>query len=51
MNWEGVRFAAPVVLVLFIGSLLLAKPMDILSLGEDIASSLGQNVQAVKLAA
>lgn len=51
LNWEGVRFAAPVVLVLFIGSLLLAKPMDILSLGEDIASSLGQNVQAVKLAA
>jgi ABC-type Fe3+-siderophore transport system permease subunit len=51
LNWEGVRFAAPVVIVLFIGSLLLAKPMDILSLGEDIASSLGQNVQTVKLIA
>ena len=51
LNWEGVKFAAPVIALMFIGSLLLAKPMDTLSLGEDIASSLGQNVRLVKLAA
>src|SRR5690606_27875049 len=49
LNWEGVKFAAPVILLMFIGALLLAKPMDVLSLGEDIASSLGQNVRLVKL--
>ncbi|TWT06831.1 iron ABC transporter permease [Planococcus sp. CPCC 101016] len=51
LNWEGVKFAAPVILLMFLFALLLAKPMDILSLGEDIASSLGQNVRLVKLAA
>ncbi|WP_341200909.1 iron ABC transporter permease [Planomicrobium okeanokoites] len=51
LNWGGVQFAAPVILVTFAAVLLLAKPMDILSLGEDIASSLGQNVRLVKLAA
>ena len=30
---------------------MLAKPLDTLSLGEDIASSLGQNVRLVKLVA
>ncbi|RNF40143.1 iron ABC transporter permease [Planococcus salinus] len=50
LNWEGVQFAAPVIALMFAGALLLAKAMDILSLGEDIASSLGQNVRFVKLA-
>ena len=50
LNWEGVQFATPVIAVMFIGTMLIAKPMDILSLGEDIASSLGQNVSFIKLA-
>lgn len=49
LNWQGVQFAAPVVAIFLIASLVLAKSMDVLSLGEDIASSLGQNVQLVKL--
>lgn len=51
LNWGGVQFAAPVILITFAAVLFLAKSMDILSLGEDIASSLGQNVRLVKLAA
>lgn len=51
LNWNGVTFAGPMILVLFIAALGIAKPMDILSLGEDVASSLGQNVRFVKLIA
>lgn len=51
LNWSGVTFAGPMILVLFIAALGLAKPMDVLSLGEDVASSLGQNVRVVKLLA
>ncbi|MCG3086666.1 iron ABC transporter permease [Sporosarcina cyprini] len=51
LNWNGVAFAAPMIVVLFIGAIFLAKPMDVLSLGEDTASSLGQNVRVVKIAA
>ncbi|TWT16111.1 iron ABC transporter permease [Planomicrobium sp. CPCC 101079] len=51
LNWDGVQFAAPVVAAFLVAALLLAKSMDVLSLGEDIASSLGQNVQLVKLSA
>ncbi|MBS4205714.1 iron ABC transporter permease [Lederbergia citrea] len=51
LNWKGVSFAAPIIGAAFIIALLLAKSMDILSLGEDIASSLGQNVRLVKLIA
>ena len=51
LNWGGVTFAGPMILVLFIAALGLAKPMDVLSLGEDVASSLGQNVRVVKLLA
>ena len=51
LNWDGVSFAGPVIIVFFVLALVLAKPMDTLSLGEDIASSLGQNVRFVKLLA
>ena len=50
LNWNGVTFAAPVIAIAFVGTLLLAKPLDTLSLGEDIATSLGQKVGTVKLA-
>jgi ferric hydroxamate transport system permease protein len=51
LNWDGVSFAGPIIGMFFIVALILAKPMDTLSLGEDIASSLGQNVRFVKLLA
>ncbi|MDQ0252759.1 iron complex transport system permease protein [Evansella vedderi] len=50
LNWNGVTFALPVIIVGFLGALLLAKPLDTLSLGEDIATSLGQKVTSIKLA-
>ncbi|AQQ52729.1 iron ABC transporter permease [Planococcus lenghuensis] len=50
LNWNGVLFAAPIITIAYIAILLLAKPMDIFALGEDVASSLGQNVRGVKLA-
>ncbi|WP_241535887.1 iron ABC transporter permease [Indiicoccus explosivorum] len=51
LNWSGVLFAAPVIAAAYIVILILAKPMDIFALGEDVASSLGQNVQIIKLSA
>ena len=51
LNWNGVSFAGPIIGLFFIVALILSKPMDTLSLGEDIASSLGQNVRLVKLLA
>ncbi|WP_210471787.1 iron ABC transporter permease [Sporosarcina sp. 6E9] len=51
LNWDGVSFAGPIIGIFFIIALILSKPMDTLSLGEDIASSLGQNVRFVKLLA
>jgi iron complex transport system permease protein len=50
LNWNGITFAAPVIAIAFVCALILAKPLDTLSLGEDIATSLGQKVSAVKLA-
>jgi len=49
LNWEGVQFAAPVILIFFVAALVIAKSLDIYSLGEDIATSLGQNVRMIKL--
>ena len=51
LNWNGVTFAGPMIIILFVAALGIAKPMDILSFGEDVASSLGQNVRVVKLMA
>ncbi|SDZ61828.1 iron complex transport system permease protein [Evansella caseinilytica] len=49
LNWQGVSFAGPVIALALVGVLMLARPLDTFSLGEDIASSLGQNVSLVKL--
>ena len=49
LNWDGVQFAAPMILAALAAALLIAKSLDIYSLGEDIATSLGQNVRLVKL--
>jgi ABC-type Fe3+-siderophore transport system permease subunit len=51
LNWDGVAFAVPVIAVAFLAALLLAKPLDTLSLGEDIARSLGLHISGIKLAA
>lgn len=50
LNWEGVKFAAPVIIGVFVCALIISKSLDIYSLGEDIATSLGQNVRMIKLA-
>lgn len=49
LNWEGVKFATPVILLAFLAALVLSKSLDIYSLGDDIATSLGQNVRMIKL--
>lgn len=49
LNWDGVRFAAPIVGITFVFALVMAKSMDILLFGDDVATSLGQNVIVVKL--
>ncbi|SET98229.1 iron complex transport system permease protein [Salinibacillus kushneri] len=48
-NWSGVQFALPLVIVSFVILLLMAKKLDILRLGEEVSTSLGQNVNRVKL--
>lgn len=50
LNWEGVQFAAPMILIFFVLALIISKSLDIYSLGEDIATSLGENVRFIKLA-
>lgn len=49
LNWEGVQFAAPMILLFFGLALIISRSLDIYSLGEDIATSLGQNVRVIKL--
>lgn len=49
LNWEGVQFAAPMILIFFGCALIISRSLDIYSLGEDVATSLGQNVRFIKL--
>ncbi|QHS21996.1 iron ABC transporter permease [Virgibacillus sp. MSP4-1] len=48
-NWSGVQFALPLVIISFIILLFMSKKLDILRLGEEVSTSLGQNVNQVKL--
>ncbi|KHE71640.1 iron ABC transporter permease, partial [Halobacillus sp. BBL2006] len=48
-NWDGVRFSLPLVAIGLIFSFGFAKKMDTLTLGDDVATALGQNVRTVKL--
>ncbi|WP_079710867.1 iron ABC transporter permease [Paraliobacillus ryukyuensis] len=50
-NWEGVQFSLPFVVVGVLAALLLAKSLDIFRLGEDVAKSLGQRVDLIRLLA
>ncbi|MDL4839308.1 iron ABC transporter permease [Aquibacillus rhizosphaerae] len=48
-NWDGVTFSSPFILSGVLVALLLAKQLDIFRLGEDVASSLGQNVSRLRI--
>jgi ferric hydroxamate transport system permease protein len=48
-NWQGSIYAAPRVLLGAIAVFLIAKPLDVLLLGEDVARSLGAKVQWTRL--
>ncbi|HIK06292.1 MAG TPA: Fe(3+)-hydroxamate ABC transporter permease FhuB [Trichormus sp. M33_DOE_039] len=48
-NWQGSIYAAPRVLLGAIAVFIIAKPLDVLLLGEDVARSLGSKVQWTRL--
>lgn len=48
-NWQGSIYAAPRVLLGAIAVFLIAKPLDVLLMGEDVARSLGSKVQWTRL--
>ncbi|OIJ19053.1 iron ABC transporter permease [Anaerobacillus alkalidiazotrophicus] len=49
LDWTGVKFAFPFIFITVIAAIIAGKSLDTLSLGEDIASSLGQSVLKVKI--
>ena len=48
LDWSGIRFASPFILVALAASVLSGRALDVFSLGEDLATSLGQSVSKVK---
>ncbi|MEQ8464701.1 iron ABC transporter permease [Coleofasciculus sp. E1-EBD-02] len=50
-DWSGTVYAAPKVLVGAIVAIVMAKSLDVLSLGDEIARSLGQRIQLTRLMA
>ncbi|QGH34148.1 iron chelate uptake ABC transporter family permease subunit [Gracilibacillus salitolerans] len=48
-NWEGVQFSLPFITIGLIGSLLIAKSLDLFQLGEEVATGLGQKVQRTRI--
>ncbi|MDV2686195.1 Fe(3+)-hydroxamate ABC transporter permease FhuB [Alkalihalophilus lindianensis] len=48
LDWSGVQFAIGLILLGVIVALLNARSLDVLTLGEDVATSLGQPVARVK---
>ena len=48
-RWEAVRVVAPLVLVGLVGLMLIARRLDLLSLGERAARHLGLNVERLRL--
>lgn len=47
-DWSGTIYAAPRVLIGAVLALLLAKPLDVLLLGDEVARSLGARVQLTR---
>ncbi|WP_208588062.1 iron ABC transporter permease [Gracilibacillus suaedae] len=48
-NWQGVQFALPFIIIGLIGSILIAKSLDLFQLGEEVATGLGQKVQRIRI--
>ncbi|MYL70636.1 iron chelate uptake ABC transporter family permease subunit [Halobacillus litoralis] len=48
-DWGGVTFSLPVIIVGVIVSLSYSSKLDTLTLGDDVATALGQNVRSVKV--
>ncbi|SDK05799.1 iron complex transport system permease protein [Sediminibacillus albus] len=48
-DWGGVQFSLPFIIVGLCGVFFIASQLDIFRLGEDVASSLGQNVGRLRL--
>jgi iron complex transport system permease protein len=51
LDWSGVQFAFPFVFISIIIAVLAGKALDTLSLGEELATSLGQSIIKVKILA
>lgn len=49
MDPDMIQLAIPLALVAIVGAMLLAKPITLLSLGDDVATGLGQRALPVKL--
>ncbi|MBD1224313.1 iron ABC transporter permease [Virgibacillus halodenitrificans] len=50
-DWSGVQFTLPIVFISFLLVLLLSFKLDTLTLGDDVATALGQNVAILKFVA
>ncbi|WP_138416130.1 iron ABC transporter permease [Aquibacillus sediminis] len=48
-DWSGVKFAFPIIFVGLLILLLLSTKLDSLRLGDEVATSLGQNVGTIKV--
>ncbi|RWZ60850.1 iron ABC transporter permease [Halobacillus fulvus] len=48
-NWDGVQFSLPLVAVGLLVTLAFSGRLDTLTLGEEVATALGQNVRRVKV--
>jgi len=48
-NWDGVQFSLPLIAAGMLTAFIFSKKMDTLTLGDDVATALGQNVRVVKL--
>ncbi|SFJ87742.1 iron complex transport system permease protein [Halobacillus dabanensis] len=48
-DWDGVSFSLPVIVVGVIVTLVFSSKLDTLTLGDDVATALGQNVRTVKV--
>ncbi|MYL49786.1 iron chelate uptake ABC transporter family permease subunit [Halobacillus litoralis] len=48
-DWDGVTFSLPVIIVGVVVTLIYSSKLDTLTLGDDVATALGQNVRSVKV--
>ncbi|MCA1011635.1 iron ABC transporter permease [Halobacillus halophilus] len=48
-NWDGVQFSLPIIAAGMATAFIFSKKMDTLTLGDEVATALGQNVRVVKL--